>query len=320
MCFVHIFREVPAEPKTDTGLNIATDQPIDLEEPELLDDHLHSGEDRDVWILVQLHKDLNVQPEELEMCKDVDQNADPEQSEAVNNQEAPVQEGENAPTLENSPEREEVTENLEEMNCSEHQKRDQTASQDILPLENAESEQQETIEKPAKDSDSLSKSLETEPMKQSTCVSGNPQQPGDPGQPEQTASVEAEIPRLQEQAGPSEQDEQSAQPTLSGTNKTETSEQLSSETEVTQQTEEANSNPPDKPEGMWDQAADVVATDDGDVQKVVDNGEQHETSDPAAPYMNGGEVDREKARKLAESLFNLDNVERADVVKHIDKE
>ncbi|XP_013859141.1 PH and SEC7 domain-containing protein 1 [Austrofundulus limnaeus] len=292
--------EVPAEPKTDTGLNVATDQPLDLEEPELLDDHLHSGEEREVWIPVQLHKDLDVQPEELEMCEDVDQNVDPEQSEAVNNQEAPTQEAEN------SPEREEVTENLEEMNCSE-----QTASQDILQLENFDSEQQ-TAEKPAKDSDSLGQSLLTE---QITCASENPEQPGDPDQPAQTASVETEITRLQEPAGPSELDEQSSQPTLPEKNESDASEQLS-ETE----TEEAELNPSDKPEGMSDQAADVVATDDGDIQKVVANGGQHETSDPAAPFMNGGEVDREKARKLAERLFNLDNVERADVVKHIDKD
>lgn len=306
MCFVHIFREVPAEPKTDTGLNKATDQPIDLEEPGLLDNHLHSGEERDVWRPVQLHKDLNVQLEKLEMCEDVDQNVDPEQSEAVNNQEAPIQEGKNAPVLENSPEREQVTENLEEMNCSEHQECDQTPSQDILQLENSESQQQETNEK-----QSLAEQL--------TCVSENPEQPGDPDQPEQTASVEAEITWLQEQAGPSEQDEQSCQPTLSGKNESESSEQLPSETEVTQLTEEADFNPSDKPEEMSVQAADV-STSDGDVQKVVANGEQHKTSDPAAPHMNGGEVVREKARKLAERLFNLDNVERADVVKHIDKE
>uniref|UniRef100_A0A669CI54 PH and SEC7 domain-containing protein 4 n=1 Tax=Oreochromis niloticus TaxID=8128 RepID=A0A669CI54_ORENI len=36
--------------------------------------------------------------------------------------------------------------------------------------------------------------------------------------------------------------------------------------------------------------------------------------------MNGGEVDREKARILAEKLFKLDEIQRGDVVKHLDKD
>uniref|UniRef100_A0A671YW45 PH and SEC7 domain-containing protein 3-like n=1 Tax=Sparus aurata TaxID=8175 RepID=A0A671YW45_SPAAU len=36
--------------------------------------------------------------------------------------------------------------------------------------------------------------------------------------------------------------------------------------------------------------------------------------------MNGGEVDREKARCLAERLFKLDGIQRVDVVKHLDKD
>ncbi|XP_037548075.1 PH and SEC7 domain-containing protein 1 [Nematolebias whitei] len=301
------YGEVPEEAKSDNaGLNTSTDKVTDLQEPELLED-IHSGVKKNVEILEQLHEDLKVQPEELEMCEDVDQNVDSDQSEAVNNdEEAPVQEAENATNVENLPETEEVTENLGEMNCLEHLEWDPTASQDNLQPESVEPEQQEVAEQSAEDSDPLQSPGSPE-MDQSTCKSENPEQPGDPNQPEQTVGAEAEL----------EQEEQTPQPTLSEETESEISEQPSPKTEATQQTGEADLNHADKQETS-DQDVEIGVADDGNVQKLVANG--HKASDAAAPYMNGGEADREKARRLAERLFNLDNVDRADVVKHLDKD
>lgn len=58
----------------------------------------------------------------------------------------------------------------------------------------------------------------------------------------------------------------------------------------------------------------------GDVKTVVANGEQAKPLYTAVPHMNGGDVDREAARLLAERLFTLDDIQRVDVVKHLDKE
>lgn len=302
--FIHIFREVPVEAKSD---DTSTDKLTDLHEPELLED-IQSGVEKNVEILEHLHEDLKVQPEELEMCEDVDKNVDSDQSEAVNNdEEAPVQEAENVTNVENLPEAEEVTENLVEVNCLEHLEWDPTASQDNLEPESTEAEQQEVDEQSAKDSDPLGQSPGSPEMDQSTCTSENPEQPGGPDQPEQTVGAEAEI----------TQQEQTPQPTPSQEKESEISEQPSPETEATQLTEEAGLNQADKQETS-DQAVEIRVADDGNVQKLVANG--HKASDAAAHYTNGGEADREKARRLAERLFNLDDVDRADVVKHLDKE
>ncbi|XP_053341530.1 PH and SEC7 domain-containing protein 4 [Clarias gariepinus] len=50
--------------------------------------------------------------------------------------------------------------------------------------------------------------------------------------------------------------------------------------------------------------------------------QQEEPVEPKVPYKNGNiEVaDREEARKLAEKLYKLDNVQRTDVVRHLDKD
>lgn len=297
--FIHIFREVPVEAKSDnTGLNTSTDKLTDLHESELLED-IPPGVEKNVEIVEHLREDLKVQPEELEMCED--QNVDSDQSEAVNNdQEAPVQEAENVTNVENLPETEEVTENLVEMNCLEHLEWDPTASQDSLQPESAEAEQQEVDDQSAKDSDPLGQPGSPE-MDQSTCTSENPEQPGGPDQPEQTVGAEAQI----------TQQEQTPQTA------SEISEQPSPETEATRLTEEADLNQADN-QDKSDQAVEIRLADDGRVQKLVANG--HKASDAAAHCMNGGEADREKARRLAERLFNLDNVDRADVVKHLDKE
>uniref|UniRef100_A0A3Q2YKG7 SEC7 domain-containing protein n=1 Tax=Hippocampus comes TaxID=109280 RepID=A0A3Q2YKG7_HIPCM len=53
---------------------------------------------------------------------------------------------------------------------------------------------------------------------------------------------------------------------------------------------------------------------------LVANGEPGRTAESATPHMNGGDMDREKAFRLAERLFKLDGIQRVDVVKHFDKD
>lgn len=53
---------------------------------------------------------------------------------------------------------------------------------------------------------------------------------------------------------------------------------------------------------------------------LLANGKQPQGPETAAPHANGAEVDRGSARRLAERLFNLDGIQRVDVVKHVDKE
>ncbi|XP_054612875.1 PH and SEC7 domain-containing protein 1 [Dunckerocampus dactyliophorus] len=68
------------------------------------------------------------------------------------------------------------------------------------------------------------------------------------------------------------------------------------------------------------EAQEVTGTLNGSVPVLMANGETSRTSDDATPHMNGGDVDREMARHLAERLFKLDGVQRVDVVKHLDKD
>ena len=54
------------------------------------------------------------------------------------------------------------------------------------------------------------------------------------------------------------------------------------------------------------------------VAAAATNGDESE--EPAGLHMNGGSVDRKEARRLAERLYRLEEVQRVDVVKHMDKE
>ncbi|XP_023124094.1 PH and SEC7 domain-containing protein 3 [Amphiprion ocellaris] len=330
--------EEPALQTDDPGLTIEPDKLIDLQQPELLEENLHTEAEEDIGTLERLLEDLTVQSEKLEMCEDVGQNI-PEQSDpADSSEEASIQEAENAERIENSQETLEGAEDQEETNCLDC---DQTISQDgeaSLP-EPSESEQLEMTEEPEQIPAEQSHQTEPQhwedsdqsPEKKLTDHSAQPEnaeQPEESTQSEQTVCVEAEDPGVAEQpeqTEPSEQNEQSlqtsdsSQPTVSGelvqsdeTNESETTEHLSPETEVTQQTEELNQ--------VDEQAEDVGGPEDGDVQTVVANGEQPKHPDTAVTHMNGVEVDRETARRLAERLFILEGIQRADVVKHLDKD
>ncbi|XP_008294846.1 PH and SEC7 domain-containing protein 4 [Stegastes partitus] len=343
-CVGHV--EEPAEPlqTEDTGITIDPDKLIDLQQPEPLEENLHSEAEEDITIVEQLLQNLKVESEKPEMCEDVGEDMVPEQSEAADNgEEASIQEAER---IENPQETLEEAEKPEETNCLDC---DQTISQDgEVPLpEPSEPEQLEMAEKPeqipaeeshqteAQHSEDPDQSPEMKLTDQSTQPE-NAEQPEESAQSEQAVCAEAEDPgaaEQREQTEPSEQNEQSLQTSDSSqaaaseqlvlsdeTNESEVTEQLSPETEVTQQTEEARLNQVDKQAETPDQAEDVGGPEDGDVQTVVANGEQPKHPDTAVLHMNGGEVDREAARRLAERLFNLDGIQRADVVKHVDKD
>lgn len=334
-------REAPVEPNQtdDTGLTINPDKLIHLQQSDNLEESPQSGTEEDIEILERLNEDPGVQTEEPEMCEDVDQKVDPEQSETAqeqdDNEEPSIQEADNAERTENSQEILELTEKLERIGCSEQQDCDQTTLQDIEPTKQAEdseseqlgmteeSEQIQADEQHCEESDQL-QNLKESPQMETTEQSAQPANADeleDSTQLEQTVCVEGKDPGVAEQQEQTEQNEQSLQTTdlsqraLSeqpvepdNTDESEITEQLSPETEVTQPTAEVELN-----QEISHQAEKVGGT-------VVANGEQPKPTETVVPHMNGGDVERDMARRLAERLHKLDGIQRVDVVKHIDKE
>ncbi|XP_070845536.1 probable serine/threonine-protein kinase kinX [Chaetodon trifascialis] len=137
--------EAPAEPlqSDDTGTAGNPDKLIDLQQSELLEERRHLASQEDLEILERLHEDPTGQTEEPEMCKDVDQSVDPEQSEAAHNNEEPlIQEADNAERIENSEEILELTETQEETSSLQDQDCDQTTSQELSPLSQIENSEE----------------------------------------------------------------------------------------------------------------------------------------------------------------------------------
>lgn len=346
-------REVLAEPlqTDDTGSLVNEDKLIDLQHSELLEERPCSESEEDIEILERSHEDPTGQSEEPEMCKDLDQNVDPKQSEVTeDNVEVLIQAADNAETIENSQEVPELTVKLEETSCLQHKDCDQTTPQKLSPqpedfkqLELTEEPEQiraevldQAEERHSEDQLGQQQHLEQSPQMELAEESTQPENadlPEECTRSEQTICVEAEHPGVaekQEQTEPSEQKEQMtdlSQTALSGqlvrpeeTDESKIMEQLSAETEATQQTLEAEVNQVDKQAETSHQAEEVGGSEGGSVQTVVANGTQPKPLETAVPHMNGCEVDREMARRLAERLFKLDGIQRVDVVKHLDKE
>ncbi|KAM9338437.1 uncharacterized protein ABDE67_018000 [Symphorus nematophorus] len=332
--------EVPTDvlQTDDTGPTVNPDKLIDLQQSELLEERQHSGSEEDIEIEERLHEDPTGHIEEPEMCKNVGQNVDPEQSEAVdNNEELLIQAADNVERTENSQEILELTEKLEETSLQEDS--DQIASQELSPQpELSESEQLEVTEEPEQiqaeerhSEDQLGQYLESSVQMELIEESTQPENvdlPEEPTLSEQTVCVEAEDPGVaeqQEQTEPSKQNEQTIDPSeqLVGpeeTDESEIMEQPSAETEVSQQTGEADDSQVEKQAETSHQAEEIGGSEDGCVQTVVANGGQPKPPETAVTLMNGGDVDREMARSLAERLYKLDGVQRVDVVKHLDKD
>ncbi|KAK5852034.1 hypothetical protein PBY51_023539 [Eleginops maclovinus] len=325
--------ELLAEPQeaADSGPTVNPDKIIDLLQSELLEERRHSETDEDIDIEEPLHEDPIVRTEEPEMCEGVNQ--DSEQSQAAD-------ENEGASSLatdhtESVEKTSEIVEKVEETSSLDQGDCDQVRSQDVvLSSEPAvtETEQLGMTEEPeqiqaevSKDSDQLVQSQHLEP--EMTGMLTQPEiaeLPEDSTQSEPTVCVDAGHPgetERREQTEPSEQNEQTLQtsdlsrPALSEqavwpeTDESETAEQLSPDTKVAQQTEEAEFNQVDK---------QAETPHQGD----QDGGANGETQTPvtAVPHMNGDEVNREMACRLALRLFKLEDVQRADVVKHLDKD
>ncbi|KAK2819192.1 hypothetical protein Q5P01_024753 [Channa striata] len=320
----------------NAGLNISPDNLIYLLPSELPEESLHSGSEPDTEILEQLDENPTGQSDNPEMCTDVDQNMHPEQSETVDdNEETSTQAAEVTERIEHS------QEILEMTNCLEKQDCDQTTFQDreLSPQPgHAVSEQLEIF----KDSEQIQAEVSYQTEEQYSnedpelfVLSQNQDQLPERElteqsvHPETTETVdkseeggvcfEAEQPEDPEMETLTEQNERPLQaadvPTLS--------EQLvqpekTVEPEVTQQTEEVELTKVDERVETSEQAEDVG--EDGDVQTVVAKAEEASPSETAVLHMNGGEVDRQMACRLAERLFKLDGIQRVDVVKHMDKD
>ncbi|XP_041666930.1 PH and SEC7 domain-containing protein 2 [Cheilinus undulatus] len=315
--------EIPAEflQTDETESSINHNQLLDLQQSELLEETTQSRVEEDIQ-----EEGPKGQGEEPEMCEDVDQSLEPEQSEVANNiEELSIQSAENAEGLKDSPEILELTEKLQETSGLEHQDSEEAASQDVqtsLQPEHAEPEQvdmTEVKEQSLVDSeDQLKQHLEQpkiELEEEDSTQTEKADLPEELTLSEQTVSVEAEDPgaaEQQEQTEPLEQNEQQAadEQLVQKTDESEITEQ----TEVTQQTEEAEFTQEDKQAGTSHQAEEEEGAEDENVHTVISNGVHPK------PHMNGGEVDREAAKCLAERLFKLEEIQRVEVVKHLDKD
>ncbi|KAM6975920.1 LOW QUALITY PROTEIN: uncharacterized protein LKV04_015190 [Tautogolabrus adspersus] len=326
-CLSHV--EVPAElQQTDrTGPILNPDKLVDLKQTECLEEKRHSGTEEDPEIQGE---GSTGQTDELKMCKNVDENVEPEHTEAVNSIEEPqMHAADNAERVEDSKEILELTEKLQETSCLEHQDCETMTSQDVeMPQQPEHTEQLEMTEgkeqsqaEEQHSEDQLRQHLEQMELEEVSTQTEKADLPQESTLSEQIFSVEAEDPgaaEQQEQTEPSEQNEQQAtdeqlmQPDK--TDASEITEQLTPETEVTQQKAEAELTQEDKQAEMSHQTEEEEDVKDENIQTVASNGVKSKL------HMNGGEVDREKACRLADRLFKLDGIQRVDVVKHIDKD
>lgn len=329
--------EFPAEQTDGTGPTVSPDELIDRKHSELLEERQHSGPEEAIALLQRFHEDPNGQTAEPDMSEDVDH----EQSDAADDHEEPwIKAADNTERIENSPEIIELTEEpketsrLEERHCGrvDLPLQPQRAESERLEMTGESKQIQAEV---SRDSDRRGKSQrpkqppEMELPEESTRREAAAL-PEDSTQSELTAS--AGVAERREQTEPSEQNEQmpqtsdSSQPALSGqlaqpeTDESEATEHLSPEPEVTRQTARAEFNQVDKRAETSHRGEEAGDAEDGSVRTTVANEERPESPETAAPQMNGDAVTREMARRLAERLYGLDGIQRADVVKHLDKD
>lgn len=322
----------------DTGPLIEDNKLIDLQQLELLEERQRSDCEEDIEVLERCHKDPTGLSEEPEMCKNVDQDVDPQQSEATrDNEELLAQAAENSEGIENSQEVQELAVKLEEMRCYQHEDCDQMASEKLqydeperIQVQTLHQAQERRSEDQLGQPQYLEQVLHME-LAEESAQPENADLPEECTLPEPTICVRAKHPGVaeeQEQTEPPEQKEQtsdSSQTAVSAqrarpqeADESELTEQLSAEAEGVQQTAEVKFDQVDKQAEMSDQP-EGVGGGKGRVT-VVANGMQPEPPEMAVPRMNGCEVDSEMAGRLAERLFKLDGIQRVDVVKHLDKE
>ncbi|KAG7476432.1 hypothetical protein MATL_G00082880 [Megalops atlanticus] len=233
------------------------------------------------------------QPEQLQQSKQVEESVQVKQSEQTaetDQTEQPcntehlqqVEESEQGQQLQMT----EKTEQLEQLDQVEHseqtEKTKQIEQSDQVEHseQGEESEQVQQLEQTEK-SDQINHSEKVEDSKQVECL-GQMEKSEQTEQPDHTEHLE--------QGGESKQAEQSENSSAQHVDGTEVSEQ----NEKTQQ-----ASPPEETEGHTHQT---------------------EPAETSLPVVNGGGVDVEEARRLAERLYRLQDMRRTEVVRHMDKD
>ncbi|KAK2888256.1 PH and SEC7 domain-containing protein 2 [Channa argus] len=331
--------DVSGEPLqiNNAGLTINPDKLIHVLQSELPEESLHSGSEQDTDILEQLDEDPTGQSDNPEMCIDVNQNMHPEQSETVDDKEdTSIQAAEDTERTEHSQEILEMTNCLEKQDCDQMNLQDREMSPQpgnsvfeqlemFKESEQIQTEVSHQIEEQYSEGSGvleLSQHLDQLPQVELNEQSIHPETPETVDESEERgACFEAGEPEDVEHQGQMETlTEQNEQP-LETADVSTRSEQLvrpekTFEPEVTQQTEGFTKG--DEKVEKSDQAE--VAGEDGDVQTVLAKADEASPPATAVLHMNGGEVDRQMACRLAERLYKLDGIQRVNVVKHLDKD
>ncbi|KAM8828638.1 uncharacterized protein AB9W97_004491 isoform 2-T6 [Spinachia spinachia] len=253
VCYVEFSRELP---QTDAaGAAVDPDKPTHTPASELLEERPLSRTEENTGRPESSHEAPAGQATEPGMCKDLDQNADLERSEAAGDVEEPsAQVACCTERRENAPGAMEPTEGPEGTSCLEERGDQTTPRRKDFPPQ-TESKRPEMSEEPKE------------------------------------ARAEAQRPP---ETGPTQEPGAAAPPEAS----TQTAQHLSLE------------------------AVESVASSSDEQAGTPRRAEKEEVSAQAVatPLMNGDAVNREMARRLAERLHGLDGIQRADVVKHLDKD
>ncbi|KAF5909435.1 PH and SEC7 domain-containing protein 3-like isoform X1, partial [Clarias magur] len=205
---------------------------------------------------------------------------------------------------------EEVIESTVEEELHRHKEQLIQQSECSDKLENSEESKQE-LEETSEETKEPS-SNETETSDQSSQTKG-------------TVSVEVDQTENPNETEPLDQPESSAEKDPAQLSELKDGEEdaslISTQPDELQKTEQENHTTSEQHENNDNDS--VGQTEDVSSKHVPVAEEQPEESvEPKVPYKNGNiEVaDREEARKLAERLYKLDNVQRTDVVRHLDKD
>lgn len=274
----------------------------DAQSPELSEEGLRSASDEDAEASEESHEGLS---EESEMCKDAELNADA----AVNPQVVTIPDSSgvtDAKDQQTSVQQQEVLElqhPAEERDSGELSARLQHLEPSSLTEEEKEHKEEEEEEETARP-----EGADWPAVERAICAeaehptASERREQTEPAERKEQTGLELQPPAPQE-TDESEVMEQQQQPLPA---------EAAGEHQVAQVDEGQEAE-------LW---TEVVASGSDALlpHTLLANGKQPQGPEMATPHANGAEVDRESARRLAERLFNLDGIQRVDVVKHVDKE
>ncbi|XP_068190407.1 PH and SEC7 domain-containing protein 1 [Antennarius striatus] len=308
--------EIPAPP-TQTDNIGPTVNPDKLIVPQQ-----HTGRKKDIQMLERLLQSATCQVEETGMCKETTPAVNPKQSD---NHEPSVQASENAESGKEMQEMLELVKETEENSCLEHQYCDHMTSESEQLHVKEEREPIRAVEQTSVDQVEQPHHLDESPPVEPTGESNMPQSSPEESPPSgQTVCVGAEDPGVPEQEDQTEQNEQITNfpPPMASERdvRPETDESEITEQQVTDQSKKAAFNQTKEPPEMLLETREAGGGEGGSERTVVANGEHRNPPGTTAPLVNGHGVDREVARGLAQQLFNLEGIQRVDVVKHLDKD